>query len=47
MAIAVTRPFSSTVATLSSLDVHDTFLFVASAGTTVAVNWTVSPTVNV
>jgi hypothetical protein len=38
MAIAVTRPFSSTVATLSLLDDHDTFLFVASSGLTTAVN---------
>ena len=42
--IAVTMPFSSTVAMLSSLEVQVTLLSVASSGATVAVSLTVSST---
>ena len=42
-AIAVTIPLSLTVATLGSLLLHVTALFVASEGVTVAVSCTVSP----
>jgi hypothetical protein len=40
----VTSPLELTVATLVLLEVHVTLLFVAFDGATVAVNWTVPPT---
>ena len=42
-AMAVTNPFSSTVTLLLSLDSQITALFVASDGSIVADNWSVSP----
>ena len=45
-AMAVTKPEELTLATFVSLDVHVTFLSVASAGETVAVSWKVPPAVS-
>ncbi len=44
---AVTRPVPSTVATAVLSEAHVTVLLLAVSGVTVAVNWSVSPTVSV